>query len=337
MVTDSGIELQRVSIPYHATANEDSHGGTHLYEWMFARDAAQNLFPVGGKLEGQAVFRLWSEDEGASQVVEAAFAGFGGHGGHARTLSSKLSRFGVRAAHDLVFRGCDTYEVAAMVDAGTRVVGFSVVPVLGARSLAGVTWQTVPRGALAGAVWEEPRPVDRRRAWIPRKCAVRMRLPRQYRRVLSALRALRQVGKPVPDFAIANLASGRDNSVPYDLEELKRIEQRAVASITRRTGWDGSGTFREAATGYYTMRRRLRFEAFKIRLRSTVADTINRILAIAGAVVGFSAVVSLHHLPRLDEIRSSCDELAAGRFDYLEAMEQYSVHRRRPDPPASEE
>ena len=49
-------------------------------------------------------------------------------------------------------------------------------------------------------------------------------------------------------------------------------------------------TFGDAVTGYYTMRRFLRFEEFKIRLRKVVAGTINRILAlaVAGATVGFT-------------------------------------------------
>lgn len=325
-MTGSGIELRRVSIPYHLPATEDSYSGGHLYEEMFARDAAEHLFPVGGDVEREPVFRLSSEDERASQMVESAFTRFSGFSGHARTLSSRLSRFGIRATYDLLSLGCDTYEVASMVDARNRVVGFLVVPVRGVRGLAGVTWQTVPKGALAGEVWEEPRPVRRGLVWIPRKCVVRMRLPRPYRGIPSQVRALRQVGKTLPDFAIANLASDGGSRVPFDLEELKRIEQRAVASITRSTGWNGRGTFEEAATGYYTMRRFVRFEAFKVELRSAVLDTINRILV----VVGLKAAVSLHHLPTIEEIRASCNDLAVGQLDSSRVREQYSVYSRRP-------
>lgn len=217
-MTDGGVELQRVSIPYRVPAGDDSYGGNHLYEWMFVQDVAERLFPVGGEVDRRAIFRLSSEDEGASQIVETAFARFGGYAGHARTLSSRLSRFGIRALQDVLSRGCDTYEVAPMVDAGDRVVGYVVVPVRGIRSLGGLTWQTVPRGALAGEVWEEPRPVGRRLARIPQNRIVRMRLPRQYRRIPSKLRALRQVGKSVPDFAIEDLTSDRGSRVPYDLE-----------------------------------------------------------------------------------------------------------------------
>ena len=335
-MTGGGVELQRVSIPYHSPASDDSYGGNHLYEWMFVRDAAEHLFPVGGDVDRQAVFRLSSEAEGASRIVEAAFARFGGYAGHARSLSSRLSKFGIRAAHDLLSRGCDTYEVAPLVDAGNRAVGYLVVPVHGIRSLGGLTWQTVPRGARAGEVWEEVRPVQARLVWMPRNRVVRMRLPGQYRPLRSELRALRQVGKSVPDFAIDNLASDSADRVPYDLDELKQIEQRAVASISRSTGWNGRDTFRESVTGYYTIRRFLRFEAFKAMLRSTVVDTINRILDVAGAVVGFKAVVTVHHLPKLEEIRASCKDLAAGRLDYSETLRQYSVYSRPSDVPTSE-
>ena len=76
------------------------------------------------------------------------------------------------------------------------------------------------------------------------------------------------------------------------------------------------------------MRRFLRFEEFKIRLRKAVAGTINRILAVAGATVGFTAKVSLHHLPTLEEIAASRNGLAAGRLDFREMMDQYSIYRR---------
>ena len=81
-------------------------------------------------------------------------------------------------------------------------------------------------------------------------------------------------------------------------------------------------------TGYYTTIRFLRFEEFKARLRDTVEDTINRILAVAGAAAGFTGVVSLHGLPTLEEIAASRDDLAAGRLDFVKVIEQYSVYWR---------
>ena len=323
----------RASIPYYAPGSGNDYSGTH--GWMFIMDTAEYLFPIDGDVGHQAVFRLSSGDEGVSRLVTSAFASFG-HRGYAGGLAAALAGFGNRAVHDLLCQGCDTYEVAPTVDATNGVVGFAVIPVEGAHSFAGRSWQIVPRDALVRVPGQEPERVKRRVVRIPRKCTVRMRLPRQYRRVPRRLRALRHIGSAVPEFAIRNLKSDGSDTVPYDLEEMKQIEHRAVASITRSTGWDGRSTFRDSATGYYTMRRFLRFEAFKARLRSIVADTINRILATAGAAAGFETVVKLHHLPKLEEIRSSSDDLAAGRLDFLEAIEQYSVYRRRPDAPASE-
>ena len=101
-----------------------------------------------------------------------------------------------------------------------------------------------------------------------------------------------------------------------------------MASITKSTGWSGRRTFGDAVTGYYTMRRFLRFEEFKIKLREAVAGTINRILAVAGTTVGFAAEVKLHHLPTLEEIAASRADLAAGRLDFRKTMDQYSIYRR---------
>ena len=116
--------------------------------------------------------------------------------------------------------------------------------------------------------------------------------------------------------------------MPYDITELSEIEQRAVASITRSTGWNGRRTFNKAVTNYYAMCRFLRSEEFKIRLRDTVVDGINRILAVAGATVGFTAEVSLHHLPTLEEIAVSRNDLAAGRLGFSQMIDQYSIYRR---------
>ena len=121
----------------------------------------------------------------------------------------------------------------------------------------------------------------------------------------------------MPEFAIHNRNPDGTVRVPYDLEELTGIEQRAVATITRSTGWRGRGTFGDAVTSYYTMCRFLRFEEFKIGLRETVASTINRILAVAGAAVRFKGVVSLHHLPTLEEVAASRSDLVAGRLDFV--------------------
>ena len=331
-MTKSGISVQRVSIPYHVPSTGNSHGETHHYPHMFAEDVARDLFPIGGDVDREPVFRLSSDDEHISRVIESAFARYGDYGGRGRPLSSILSGFGNQTAHGVVSSGAETFEVAPTVDANGQTIGFLVLRLHRACGFLGFTWQTIPKNALADAHWESPKPVDRRLVRIPRDRVVRMRLPREYRRVPSGLRALRHIGSAVPDFAIQNLNSDGTIRVPYDLEELKEVEHRAVATATRSTGWLGRGAFGDAVTGYYTMCRFLRFEEFKVKLRGTVVDTINRILAVAGATVGSTAVVSLHHLPTLEEIAVSRDDLAAGRLEFREMMDQYSIYRRRGAP-----
>ena len=140
----------RASIPYYAPGSGNDYSGTH--GWMFVMDTAEYLFPIDGDVGRQAVFRLSSGDEGVSRLVTSAFASFG-HGGYTDALSSALAGFGNRAVHDLLCQGCDTYEVALTVDVTDSVIGFSVIPVEGARSFAGFTWQTVPRGRPSSDAW----------------------------------------------------------------------------------------------------------------------------------------------------------------------------------------
>lgn len=326
-MTESGVRSDRVSVAYHLPPREDDYSESNHYPSMFADDVAQDLLPFGGEVEHKAVFQLSPNDEHASKVIESAFAHYGGHGSYGRELSSILSGFGNQTAHGLVSNGADTFEVAPMNDANRQVIGFSVLRLPCVWRFAGFTLQTIPKNAVADADWENPKPLNRRPVWIPRDRVVHMTLPREYRRVPSGLRALRHMGRAVPDFAIQNLNPDGTVRIPYDLKELRGIEQRAVATVTQSTGWNGRWTFGDAVTDYYTMRRFLRFEEFKIRLRRAVTGTINRILAVAGATVGFTAEVSLHHLPTLEDIAASRNDLAAGRLDVREMMDQYSIHR----------
>lgn len=326
-MNESGVRLDRVSIPYHLPPTGTDYSESNHYPSMFAEDVAQDLFPVGGEVGREAVFQLSPNDEHVSAIIESAFAHYGGPGRYGRELSSTLSGFGNQTAHSLVASGAETFEVAPTVDANGQVIGSLVLRLPRVWKFAGFTWQAIPKNARADAHGDNFRPVNRRPVRIPRDRVVHMTLPREYRQVPSGLRGLRHIGRAVPDFAIQNLDPDGTMRIPYDLEELRGIQKRAVASITQSTGWSGRWTFDDAVTGYYMMRRFFRFEEFKITLRKAVASTINRILEVAGATVGFTAKVSLHHLPSLEEIAASRDDLAAGRLDFHETMDQYSIHR----------
>lgn len=324
-MTKSGINVDRASILYHVPSTGNSYGGSGFYSRMFTEDVARDLFPISGDVDRAPVFQLLSDDEHIPRVIETAFV----HYRTVRSLPPLLSAFGNQTAHDLFFSGVEAFEVAPMVNANGQIVGFLVLRLDDFRRFAGFTWQMIPKNALAGAHWENnPQPVNQRRVLIPRDRVVHIRLPREYSRIPRDLRALRHIGSAVPNFVIQNLNSNETSHMSYDIKELREIEQRAVASITQSTGWDGRWTFNEATTSYYTMRRFLRFEEFKIRLRDTVVDGINRILAVAGATVGFTAEVSLHHLPTLEEIAVSRNDLATGRLGFSQMIDQYSIYRR---------
>lgn len=321
---ESGIKIDRVSIPYHVPSPGSSHVEGNFFSDMFIEDIAEDLFPTDGMVDHMPVFRLSSDDEHVLRVIQSAFVHSANYGGFAEPrnlLSFRLSAFGNQTARRLLVSGAVAFEIAAMVDANNNNVGFSVPRVDGVRSFAGFTWQTIPRNALACATRENPPRVNRRRVQIPRDQLVYIRLPTEYKRIPSDLRALRHTGSVFPKYF--NPEMSRKGA-----EELWKIEQRAVASITRSTGWHGRWTFNEVVTSYYMIRRLLRFEEFKVNLREAVVDGINRILAVAEATVGFRAEVRLHHLPTLEEIAGSRDDLAAGRLGLDQVMDQYSINMR---------
>ena len=293
---------------------------------MFLQDLTQSLFPIGGDVDGQPVFQLSADDEQVSTMIEAAFAPVRGYGGYGHDMSAVLSAFGDQAVRALLEGGTAVYEVALNRSNSGQAVSFSVFRVDGARSFVGITWQTIPKNTVTGAMWEDPTPVTRRVIRIPCERLVRMKLPDEYRRIPSGLRALRHLKSTLPDFVIQNLNPDGSAQVPYDPQEFTGIEKRAVATITRSTGWNARATFSDAVTSYYEMVRFLRFEEFKARLREIVERTVNRILSIAGAATGFTGIVRLQGLPTLDEITVSRDHLAAGRLDFVKAIKQYSLY-----------
>lgn len=324
-MTASTVRSQRVSIPYRGPAAANDGRDISFYSHMFIQDVTRHLFPFDGCVNDKAVFQLSRQDEQVARVIESAFTRYG-RGGYRQNLSSILSGFGNQTAHYLVLSGSETVEVVSNADARPPTNNFLVLRVDGARNFAGTTWQMIPKHAVVGGRGDNPRLVNRRLVRLPKDRVVRTTLPREYKRVPRGLRALHHMGRAVPAFATRNYNPDGTIRVPYDLEETKRFEQRAVATIMRSTGWNGRSTFQDAVTGYYTMRRFLRFEEFKLKLRETLVDTVNRILAVAGASLGFTSVVRLHHLPTRQQIAASRKDLAEGRFDYVEAMTQYSIH-----------
>ena len=324
-MTARAVPSGRVSIPYRVATTANNYRDISYYSHMFAEDVSQHLFPFDGHVNHKAVFQLSPPNGDAARIIEAAFTR-DDHGGHRQTLSPILSEFGNRAAHRVVLSGSETFEVVPNVDRYAAADSFLVVRVNGTQSVAGAVWQLIPKNALVGAHGDTARPLNRRLVRLPKDRVIQMKLPREFRRIPGGLRALHYMGKAVPSFVIQNYKPDGTGRVPYDLEEMKGFEQRAVAAIMRSTGWDGRWAFQDAVTGYYTMRRFLRFEEFKIELREMVVDTINRILTVAGARLGFTSVVRLHHLPTRQQIATSRKDLAEGRFDYVEAMTQYSIH-----------
>lgn len=325
-MTKSRITVDRVSIPYHVPPTVSSYDIGFSYPRMFIQDVAKYLFPVDGEVDRTPIFQLSSDDERTIQAIERAFVYY--KRGYAE-LTSRLSAFGNQTMYGLLEGRTETVEVAPIIGEKGQTDDFLVLGLSGVRRFAGFTWQTIPKNAFVRDHPENgPQPVNRHRIRLPRNRVVHMRLPQEYRRIPSGLRALRQIGNAVPNFGIQNLNPDGTIRAPYDIRELQEIEQRAVASITQSTGWCGIGTFNEAITSYYTMHRFLRFEEFKIRLRKTVVDGINRILTVAGRIIGFKAEVSLHHLPTLEEVAISRNDLAAGRLSFREMMDQYSIYRR---------
>lgn len=314
-----------VSIPYLLPNSENESGEDNRYQAWFAEDVAKGLFPISGTVRQNPVFQLLPKNEHFSETIQIAFAPFDWNAGSRRTISSVLSGFGNRTAYRLLIGGSATVEVAPILDENAYTNRFMVRPVDGVKSFAGLMRQWIPWNPQPNlAELEIPKPTAQRPIRIPSERIVRILLPRKYQRIPQELKALRHFRKIVPDFALDNFNPDGSFKVPVDFAELSATKHRAVASTTQSTGWDGRGIFRNEVTGHYMMRRFLRFEEFRIRLREAVLSAINRILAIMGEKTEFCGEVTIHHLPTLNKVEASRRDLAEGKLGYSKMVKLYS-------------
>lgn len=315
----------RCSVPLASPDQAERYARASHYPAMFSDDVAASLFPIGGEIAGRPVFSLRWSSPGSATMLADAFRPVGGHVADRGSVSAHLAGFGLLTARGLLEVGQSDYEVAVVQNGKEQGVGFSVVQVEGvlpSRVLQRVDLDRDTSGSGVGFRIGKSRLVR-----LPRHSIVRVRLPRAYRGLRRGLLALKDAGTAVPDFAVDNWNPDGTTRVGFDLQELIGLEHRAVASITRSTGWNARGSFGEASTAYYTMHRFLRFQEFEVHLRSTVVDAVDEILAIAGSELGFQCKVALQNLPTLDGVQRDQERLSEGDLRPEELMTKYSFYK----------
>lgn len=122
-----------------------------------------------------------------------------------------------------------------------------------------------------------------------------------------------------PEFLIPD--PGREGGVvPVDFGDFRQTLYRALAEATRSVGWNARRLLNDYQTDYHHLHRQLRFERFKIVLRSVILDTLNIGLRRAGDRIGVTAQLSLDGAPSETEVDEAERRLAEGKHTYKEIM-----------------
>lgn len=108
--------------------------------------------------------------------------------------------------------------------------------------------------------------------------------------------------------------------LPYDFSTHERSMRAALAESVREIGWTARGSFNDKVTNYYSLRQELRFRLFALQLREALLAQLNVILQRVGAVLGWSAQLSISGLPTRSDIEQALVQLASGEKPFTEIM-----------------
>jgi hypothetical protein len=304
------------SVRFFDPANRGAPADTpDLYWHMFREDVVMGIVPIGGIEDRRAPWvKLSPADENAEVALAAALSD--DHYGYG--LSSAVGDFVQDCVRALLEFGETAYE---LVDS---TMGQNAEP--GAKfrfeMIQHATWSRRSDGGI--------------RQRIPRDVARRLALPEiveidaqhsmvfapivlQNFRISQVKDALRQLSDSmIPRFAIENMEL---SSAPeFDFKRYNRTLKEAIAQVTKETGWTARSLLGNDVLEYYQIYRWLKFERFKIILRSQVIDSLNQALIKAGGILGFSASAKIEGIPNLEDADTALFALERGSRSFKELM-----------------
>ena len=272
-----------------------------FYARMFAEDVHNSIVPYSrsGREDFFALEITPGDDGGVTSVTEdaivAAFDGSerGSRYGLARALSAW-----VRAnVFDLLTFGRAWFEVVIeRKPSATAAPSFRVVRAVGGsvrRSLwqLGSPQQTVPKGAVIAEGIHAPTPESRsRQVDLSGALMVEARLAGEVARLSHAYHALKGFGTHLPSDELLGLGDvPPTRRIPFDFTVFRKTEDRAIASLCRRTGWRARTMQSGLRTDAYEVELMLRFAFLCAELRALLVRAANDILNLTGRELGFEA------------------------------------------------
>jgi hypothetical protein len=303
----------RVFLDMTAQKPRKIYGDSH-YSRMLVDDVANGLVPY--RRAEDFGFSVEPNNAEVEQVITEGL----GRDRYGRDLTGAVREFLRDAGQTLFAFGEAPYEVVYYSQGETQqLVGFDlsfVAPWTLKRGSGG--WvQTVPKDYSQQIA--SPSRID-----LASDSIVHLQFPpsinRYFSRMMTDVEALGrdmypEFGIPTPGSSAADLG--------FDFQMWHRSHAIALAEATRECGWLARSLFAKNVSEFYFVRRFLEFERFKVELRTSLLSQLNEILQPVGKRIGFSARITTHGLPDLEQIDKSLMELESGTASVSDVMKPY--------------
>jgi hypothetical protein len=289
--------------------------GETYYSRMLVEDVANGLVPYGGRSDFTVSL------EPASLEVESLLAEGLDRDGYGRHLSDSVRDLLREVAQTVLAFGDAPYEMIYYSDPGTdKLVTFGlsfILPWTLKRKGRGDWVQTIPKNYAERL--KAPSQIQ-----LPSDSVFRFRLPgsidRYFARMMTDLDVLGRdmypaFGIPTPGSAV--------NDIGFDFQEWHKCHDIAPAQATLECGWNARNSFPEEITEFYYVQRFLRFERFKLELRTSLVSQVNDLLQLVGNRLGFSGRMVIAAPPDTAQIDQSTQELESGAASFAEVMKPY--------------
>jgi hypothetical protein len=287
-----------------------------FYPHMFIEDVKLRVMPIGGRVSKKEFnISLDPPNPEVQQIIENAISPDRYHHGLAGTICDFVADC---AVHLLIFETV-TYEIVYLSEPKNgKTIGFELVQIN--------PFTLVQRGASLFQFL----PAENTKKLSERRCIelqperiLTFKLPVSIQGKLDqVMESMRILSLTSPDFFMKELAAGVKKN-PYDVTAHHHLRQVALAKVTKDFGWDARNSFEKEASEFYLIYRYLKFEKFKIELRSNILDTLNDGLELVGKQLGFNAKILVNGLPTLDDVQSAHDHLIKGDLPFGEILETF--------------
>jgi hypothetical protein len=286
---------------------------------ILIEDVYTQIFPVGGRSKKNPLkIHIAPNSESIESLVASALNSR--DRGSRNELASSVADFFHGCAQSLMIFGEAVYEIVYLSNPDDhKILEFEFQKVLPftLKRRHGRLVQIVPREVVERR--GVPSSID-----LPAERILIFRPPASIQRsipiILDSLAILSE--KLVPEFALKDFRQAT-TELHFDSAGQVYTQKLALAEAGKVIGWNARGLFEKEMLEFYSLSRQLSFERFKIDLRTSILDTLNEGLGLAGSQMGFEAQIIVEGLPTISDVEFAQSELEAGSSTFGDILKPF--------------